>query len=328
MLDEAHDEEHDDDDYNYEDDADNDDDDDVENRNVNGNEGPRMNGEEEQRQEKEEDRETRRIRRIFEEQHSRLMNEQSANLLARIFPPLASWRAAPEYGDAPTGYHYARTPQAQPQISTASSSSSSNEPIDRAKAPSVELSKLETFLGPRLNFGFTICKALSLPPSLYGMGYCLYQAWLLQGSTADASARSLELVLAALWCTVSAYLSYAFIDGLMLRWLVMYSLPATILRLLSINTLMGALTRLIVGACAGRDQANLLPTWIVIACILTTAYAIQTFVTSNIAIEQRARRVDLYRIVVFAVVPVGFMSFVTMLGLIRSLVLIRAIAAS
>ncbi|KAK9263739.1 N-glycosylation protein-domain-containing protein [Lipomyces tetrasporus] len=272
------------------------------------------------------------FRRLLQQQQNRILSEQSANLLAamasrlvpsvrqNMMPPVPDYRplgpvAFSENLNSSTGIH---TP-------TTHSNMNSYPPSRASPKPVVSERSLKDLIRPGQNFAHLVCKALSLPPSIHGIFICLHEAWKAMNSPND-SATSLELVLAALWAGVSAYLFYAFIDGLMLRWqyrLVMYSSPATILRLLSINTLMAAMTRIVLTTFAG-DPVNFLPTWILIACILTAAYAIQNFVTSNIAIEERARRVDIYHIAVFAVVPVGIASFITMIGLIRSLMEIRS----
>ncbi|KAK9365936.1 N-glycosylation protein-domain-containing protein [Lipomyces kononenkoae] len=270
------------------------------------------------------------FRRLLQRQQNRILSEQSANLLAamasrlvpgvrqNMMPPVADYRPTGPvaYGESINSSLAAHTPNVHSTVN-------SYPPSSRASPkPVVSERNLKDLIRPGQNFTHIVCKALSLPPSIHGIYSCLYEAWKATNAP-NGSARSLELVLAALWAVVSAYLFYAFIDGLMLRWLVMYSSPATILRLLSINTLMAAITRLVLTTLA-EDPVNLLPTWILIACILTAAYAIQNFVTSNIAIEERARRVDIYHIAVFAVVPVGIASFITMLGLIRSIMVIRS----
>ncbi|KAK9375033.1 N-glycosylation protein-domain-containing protein [Lipomyces chichibuensis] len=271
------------------------------------------------------------FRRLLQQQQNRILNEQSANLIAamasrlvpsvrqNMMPPVPDYRppgGPVAFGETINSSVMTQTPSIHSNVNSYPSSSRASP------KPVVSERNLKDLIRPGQNFTHMICKALSLPPSIHGIYGCLYEAWKVTNAP-NGPARSLELVLAALWAGVSAYLFYAFIDGLMLRWLVMYSSPATILRLLSINTLMAAMTRLVLTTFAD-DPVNLLPTWILIACILTAAYAIQNFVTSNIAIEERARRVDIYHIAVFAVVPVGIASFITMLGLIRSLMVIRS----
>ncbi|KAK9464893.1 N-glycosylation protein-domain-containing protein [Lipomyces arxii] len=257
-----------------------------------------------------------RLRLLLEAEQTRLLNQQLASqyyILINRLRPRQNVQPAPDYDIA--------YPQRQQPNCTSYTNSYPTSARDSPK-PVVSESSLKELIGPAQHFAHMVCKALSLPSSIYGICNCLSEAAKVVNAS-DGSARAVELVLAALWGGVSAYLSYAFIDGLMLRWLVMYSSTGTILRLLSINTLMAALVRILISTFA-QDSANLLSSWILIACLLTAAYTIQNFVTSNIAIEERARRVDIYHIAVFAVVPVGVASFITMLGLIRSLVIVRS----
>ncbi|KAK9474906.1 N-glycosylation protein-domain-containing protein [Dipodascopsis tothii] len=233
--------------------------------------------------------------------------------LAPLVPPVPAPPAPAPVADQPT---------------TLSRQSSVHEPTDAPPAvpqlrntsarrlPVLDLSKLEPFLGPDLHFALLICRLLSLLPAIYGVCECIIKALTLNHVKYGTS-RSVEFWLGAVWATVAGYLSFFLVDGLMLRWIVNYSLTATILRLLSINAIMAVFTKMLLDVCA-RDPMNLLPTWIFISCLMTAAYAIQNFVTSNIAMESRKRRVDLVQIAVYAVVPVGMASFVTMVGLLRS----------
>lgn len=137
-----------------------------------------------------------------------------------------------------------------------------------------------------------------------------------------ASVRSSELVLAGLWCVVSGYLSYSVLDGLMVRWIVTYSGFAAVLRMLSCSTVNIAMIQTL-HSVLSPDRTYLLHIWILVCLVQTTAYAIQNFVTSNLALEKRARSVDFLNIAVFAVVPVGIASFITMIVLLRSLMILR-----
>jgi hypothetical protein len=109
----------------------------------------------------------------------------------------------------------------------------------------------------------------------------------------------------------------------MVRWIVTYSAPAAIVRMLSCSTLNIAMIQTLHSLISSADKTYLLHTWILVSCILTVAYTIQNFVTSNLALEKRTRSVDLLKIAVFAVVPVGIASFITMLGLLRNLMILR-----
>lgn len=63
--------------------------------------------------------------------------------------------------------------------------------------------------------------------------------------------------------------------------------------------------------------------WILVSVLLTTLYTLQTFVTSDIGTSQRGRTVDLFHIAVYAVIPIGLASFITMLALIRNLMVLQ-----
>lgn len=120
------------------------------------------------------------------------------------------------------------------------------------------------------------------------------------------------------WCLVSCYLSFAFTDGLMLRWLFNYGPTPTIVRLLTLNAFNYYLTTTILSFTLGKADL-VLPAWILISVILTGAYCVQDWLTSNIAIissDQETRGVNFLEIAVFCVVPVGLASFFTMIMLL------------
>ncbi|ODQ65318.1 hypothetical protein NADFUDRAFT_70809 [Nadsonia fulvescens var. elongata DSM 6958] len=181
------------------------------------------------------------------------------------------------------------------------------------------------FVNARLHFLLALSRGMSVLPSFIGMWECFYEAWQIR-RTPDmrtiTSVRSTEVFLAGIWCIVSGYLSYAVLDGLMVRWIVTYSTPAAIVRMLSCSILNIAMIH-VLHSIFSPDNAYLLHIWILISLILTIAYTIQNFVTSNLALEKKRRSVDVIAIAVFAVVPVGLASFLTMLGLIRSLMIVR-----
>ncbi|CAN6675047.1 hypothetical protein TRVA0_081S00298 [Trichomonascus vanleenenianus] len=190
--------------------------------------------------------------------------------------------------------------------------------------PSIKILALR-FVHERLQTILALSRGLAVLPSVLGMWNCLYEAWQIQQNNDPrpiTSVRSSELFMAGIWCIVSGYLSYSVVDGLMVRWIVTYSSPAAILRVLSCSTLNIAMTQAL-HSILSPDRTYLLHVWILVSCILTVAYIIQNFVTSNLALEKKTRSVDLYNIAVFAVVPVGLASFVTMLGLLRSLLILR-----
>ncbi|KAK9461459.1 N-glycosylation protein-domain-containing protein [Lipomyces oligophaga] len=283
------------------------------------------------------------FRYLLEKQQDRLLSESSARFMEQLLPAqLQNLRHLTSGAVPVTPFTSASNVRADGSLTPADHSispehslSTSNTTVispsgqaSRVSSPKPGLKErsIKDLIGPLQSIAHHVCKALSLPPAVFGMARCLIAAHEIH-SAPDGEAQSLELVLAVIWCGVSAYLSYAFIDGLMLRWLVMYSSRATILRLLSINALMAFLINRLLFFFA-QDPMNLLSTWVLIACILTAAYAIQNFVTSNIGLEPRERKVDLYHIAVFAVVPVGLASFFTMIGLIRSLFVVRRMIAA
>lgn len=163
------------------------------------------------------------------------------------------------------------------------------------------------------------------------MWECFYQFWeILQATSSPAEVASRpisacgasEIFMAGIWCLVAGYLSYAVLDGLVVRWIVTYSTPAAIVRMLSGACLNIAMIQGLFSVLS-PDRTHLLHVWILISCILTGAYIIQNFVTSNLALEKKSRYFDLYKIAVFAVVPVGLASFMTMVSLLRSLMILR-----
>lgn len=137
-----------------------------------------------------------------------------------------------------------------------------------------------------------------------------------------ASVRASELLMAGIWCIVAGYLSYSVLDGLMVRWLVTYSAPAAIVRMLSCATLNVTMIHTLHNLIS-PDRTYVLHVWILISCILTVAYTVQNFITSNLALDNIGRSVDLLNVAVFAVVPVGLASFATMLGLLRSIMIMN-----
>lgn len=120
------------------------------------------------------------------------------------------------------------------------------------------------------------------------------------------------------WCLVSCYLSFAFTDGLMLRWLFSYGPVATLVRLLVLNVFNYYIMTSIL-SLAEQRSGLVLPAWITIALILTGAYCVQDWLTSNIAVIDRdhaQRKLNFLEVAVFCVVPVGLASFFTMVMLL------------
>lgn len=201
------------------------------------------------------------------------------------------------------------------------------------------------------------------------------------------TARASEYMLCSLWCIVSLYLTYSILDSLMVRWIVKYSTLAAILRMFSMSLIIITLELLLLSSLSPKGDYHL-HTWILLSCLLTSAYIWQNYLTSNLnyvspndyeedcidcddddfnnrhkssdsitsisltgshslgsppgsscttgARARKSRRrirksfqftkkrtIDFYNITVFCVVPVGFASFITMIGLLRNLVIQR-----
>ncbi|BFZ61912.1 hypothetical protein YB2330_002990 [Saitoella coloradoensis] len=233
--------------------------------------------------------------------------------------------------------------------------------ISRRRSPRIALS---LGIDPAYHIPLVAARSLSILPSVLGFLDALSTAYTHQYLTTDPhggtgnvwkefgdrECKTWELGAACMWCAVCGYLSFWFTDGLMLRWLIRYSPLATCIRLLSLSTINAALTYGIVWTEWGwmREPSGLLVAWIVEACVLTVAYTIQDWVTSDLSLPvapraQRSprtvrfktsdddppsglekdkdeeggyRELDLVEVAVFAVVPVGMAGFVTMvLGL-------------
>lgn len=212
--------------------------------------------------------------------------------------------------------------------------------------------------------------------------------------------RATEFFLASLWCLVSALLSYTILDGLMVRWMVMYAIQAVIVRILSMSLIIVMVVEIFGYTFNNADNEFCLTVWIFISCVLTIFFIIQCFYSNNLDIEERLtskaalgsdlarsrsntandsssnlngvyyddhdhddraggppddreerpkddfgagnwntrgnsgiagenlknklkRKVDLYNLIVFAVVPIGVASFVSTVGLVRLLVILR-----
>ncbi|OJJ43415.1 hypothetical protein ASPZODRAFT_74221 [Penicilliopsis zonata CBS 506.65] len=85
--------------------------------------------------------------------------------------------------------------------------------------------------------------------------------------------RVTEVALAIMWCCASAYLSYFFADCMMSRWLLNYTPPAVMIRLLTTNGLIAYITSWVLYLSgASSDPRMLLPAWISITTTLTFLY--------------------------------------------------------
>ncbi|GEQ68945.1 hypothetical protein JCM33374_g2615 [Metschnikowia sp. JCM 33374] len=185
------------------------------------------------------------------------------------------------------------------------------------------------FLNARQHFLLAACRDFSLIPCVFG----LCQSWWMlfkgvefeQSLNGITAARMSEHFLTGMWCLVAGYLSYSVLDGLMVRWIVSYTTTGSIVRMATMSAILVAVEQYLVAAFSAEGYNYALHTWILISCALTLLYILQNFITSNIDLKgkYRPRFFDFYNIVVFAVVPVGMASFITMVGLLRSLLILR-----
>lgn len=185
------------------------------------------------------------------------------------------------------------------------------------------------FLSARQHFLLATCRDMSLIPCVVG----LCRSWWVFFKTNDSglassvitTARVSEHFLTGLWCIVAGYLLFSVLDGLMVRWIVGYSITGAIVRMAAMSAIMVAIEEYLVAAFSAEGFNYALHTWILISCALTVMFIAQNFITSNIDLKgkYRPRFFDFYKIAVFAVVPVGMASFITMIGLLRSLLILR-----
>lgn len=124
--------------------------------------------------------------------------------------------------------------------------------------------------------------------------------------------RVTEVALAIMWCCASAYLSYFFADCMMSRWLLNYTPPAVVIRLLTTNGLIAYMTSWVLYLSgASSDPRLLLPAWISITTTLTFLY----HATQNHATIKRETAASL--------LVVSVASFVSMSSLLLQLHLTR-----
>ncbi len=249
-------------------------------------------------------------------------------------------------------------------------------------------------LNPRQHFTVAISRDISLVLILKNL-LIFWTKWykMIMSPSKNSSWTAVwatEFFLAGIWCLVSALLSYCILDGLMARWMVMYTLQGAVIRILSISLLIISLIELLNYMFNNPKNEFCLAAWIIISCVLTFIFIVQNYVTSNLRLneillrnaksqgnnqhsteiasigssaegvgeaadmftdsgslhrridhtlqrestsscaelnkrkfEKPHRTVDLYNLTVFAVVPIGVASFITMCGLVRLVVILR-----
>lgn len=251
---------------------------------------------------------------------SQLLHQQQMNELRR---------PAPAVNTATTS----RTPSNESVGEQSDASSSRRGFSPRRIDPKKSLKRLGLkFLNARQHFLLACCRDLSLVPPLIALVLSWRRVFFedpapLTGDLLHSitTARVSEHFLTGVWCVVSGYLSFSMLDGLMIRWIVNYSTTAAIVRMLLMSTMIVTTELYLASTFSAEGYKYGLHIWILISCCLTFLYIIQNFVTSNLDLKgkPRERFFDLYNIVVFAVVPVGLASFITMIGLLRSLLILR-----
>lgn len=264
--------------------------------------------------------------------------------LAEVFDPN---EAVPSYETSQL-LHERRLDLETPNTPTRSNSIddiTSLAPPPPPQKPKLSLKQLGLkFLNARQHFALAFSRDVSLVPPMIG----LFQLWKrvffdnhqVKIDTVNSiannsqhlqvsitSARLSEHFLTGVWCVVAGYLSFSVLDGLIIRWIVIYLTPAAIVRVLSMSAIMITAEQYLVSTFSADGYKYGLHIWILISCCLTITYGVQNFVTSNLDLKKggrkRARFFDFYNIAVFAVVPVGLASFITMIGLLRSLLILR-----
>ncbi|PYI17152.1 hypothetical protein BO99DRAFT_475249 [Aspergillus violaceofuscus CBS 115571] len=166
--------------------------------------------------------------------------------------------------------------------------------------------------GLRCAFTF-LAELLHIQPGMGGEGWAaaivgsVGQDW-----DVERRFRVTEVALAIMWCCASAYLSYFFADCMMSRWLLNYTPPAVVIRLLTTNGLIAYITSWVLYLSgASYDPRLLLPAWISITTTLTFLY----HATQNHATIKRETAA--------ALLIVAVASFVSMSSLLLQLHLTR-----
>lgn len=169
-----------------------------------------------------------------------------------------------------------------------------------------------------------VLRLLSCTPSAYPVFYyfsATYRCYNDTRGNPESYRCSSDLLLPGVWCLVSSYMTYLALDGMMVRWIVMYSPVAAIIRTLAC-IIVNFVWIHFVTRFSGASTIDL-QIWILISCMSTAVYILQTFITSNIATRAVDRTLNLFHIAVYAVVPIGLASFITMIALIRTLMLVQ-----
>ncbi|KAJ5252367.1 hypothetical protein N7489_002777, partial [Penicillium chrysogenum] len=250
--------------------------------------------------------------------------------LARSAPPPSYLSSSPELLQIQRAKEVA-SPSAS-TVPPSPTSSTSHTPPSSDGHPSALHPRVAVILGVdrRWYIPLLVCRALStLPAAWWGLRCAFtFLAELLHirpGGWAAAIVGSVgqewdverrfrvtEVALAIMWCCASAYLSYFFADCMMSRWLLNYTPPAVVIRLLTTNGLIAYITSWVLYLSgASSDPRLLLPAWISITTSLTFVY----HATQNHATIKRETAASL--------LVVSVASFLSMSSLLMQLHLTR-----
>lgn len=233
----------------------------------------------------------------------------------------------------------------------------------------------------------SICRDLPLYSILINLCFLLSSWYKLMKNPYGnlTTVRATEFFLASLWCLVSCVLSFNIVDGMMVRWMLIYDIQAVIIRILSMSLIIILIIEMMNYTFNNSDNEFCLTVWILISCVLTFIFIVQCFWSNNLIIEDQLkrkrmrnlesrslsnhningdrfgighndnsnagvqsasqtntgtqshqsvppnddskveykRRVDFYNLVVYAVVPIGVASFISTIGLVRLLLILR-----
>ncbi|KAJ6145968.1 hypothetical protein N7497_007950 [Penicillium chrysogenum] len=254
--------------------------------------------------------------------------------LARSAPPPSYLSSSPELLQIQRAKEVA-SPSAS-TVPPSPTSSTSHTPPSSDGHPSALHPRVAVILGVdrRWYIPLLVCRALSTLPAAWWGLRCAFtflaellhirpgmgrEGWAaaIVGSVGqewdvERRFRVTEVALAIMWCCASAYLSYFFADCMMSRWLLNYTPPAVVIRLLTTNGLIAYITSWVLYLSgASSDPRLLLPAWISITTSLTFVY----HATQNHATIKRETAASL--------LVVSVASFLSMSSLLMQLHLTR-----
>ncbi|KAF5862688.1 hypothetical protein ETB97_011326 [Aspergillus alliaceus] len=223
-----------------------------------------------------------------------------------------------------------------PSLDPSTPGSPSDNDTEQTTVPSALHPRVAVILGVdrKWYLPLLICRALSTVPAAWwglrcaftflaellyiqpGMGHEGWTAAIVdsinQEWDVERRFRVTEVALAIMWCCASAYLSYFFADCMMSRWLLNYTPPAVVIRLLTTNGLIAYISSWVLYLSgASSDPRLLLPAWVSITTTLTFLY----HATQNRAMIKRETAA--------ALLVVSVASFVSMSSLLLQLHLTR-----